>query len=100
MIIAMYAMIAAWAKGDGFFTPLYHIASLLASQSSMIGSMHAAMGGCDFHFVLGTAVLGARIHRMTGAMYGAALGLVVSRLDLNLGALSGVGLTYGRSCSR
>jgi hypothetical protein len=93
--MAMYAMVAAWEKGTGFFTPLYHIASLWASQDAMMASMKDAMAGSDFHFALGTAVLGAVIHMMTGAMYGAVFGLIVSRLDLRFGLLLGVGLVYG-----
>ena len=93
--MAMYAMIAAWEKGTGFFTPLYHIASLWASQDSMMASMKSAMGGSDFHFVFGTALLGAVIHMMTGAMYGALFGLAVSRFDLKLRILVGAGLVYG-----
>lgn len=45
------------------------------------------MSGSDFHFVFGTAVM--------GAMYGAVFGLVVSRLNLKLALLAGVGLVYG-----
>ena len=95
LAMAMYAMFAAWEKGTGFFTPLYHIASLLASQDSMMASMKGAMAGSDFHFVLGTAILGAFIHMMTGAMYGAAFGVVVSRLDLSVAVLAAAGLVYG-----
>ena len=93
--MAMYAMIAAWEKGIGFFTPLYHIESLWASQDSMMASMKAAMGGSDFHFVFGTAVLGAVIHMMTGAVYGALFGLAVSGFDLKVAKLAGAGLVYG-----
>jgi hypothetical protein len=34
LAMAMYAMIAAWEKGTGFFTPLYHIASLWAPETT------------------------------------------------------------------
>jgi hypothetical protein len=95
VVMAMYAMVAAWEKGTGFFTPLYHIASLWASQDSMMASMKDAMAGSDFHFVFGTAVLGAIIHMMTGAMYGAIFGIVASRLRLGFAALAGIGLVYG-----
>jgi hypothetical protein len=93
--MAMYAMIAAWAKGTGFFTPMYHIASLWASQGSMMTSMKDATAGSAFHFVVGTAVLGAIIHMMTGAGYGAVFGLIVARLRLGVAAWAGVGLIYG-----
>lgn len=95
LAMAMYAMIAAWEKGTGFFTPLFHIASLWASQDSMTASMKDAMTGNDFHFVLGTAVLGAMIHMMTGAMFGAGFAVIVSRLDLGTAATAGLGIAYG-----
>lgn len=95
MAMAMYAMIAAWEKGTGFFTPLYHIASLWASPDSMTASMKDAMSGHDFHVVMGTALVGAMIHMMTGAMFGALFGLVATRLSLTRAALAGVGLGYG-----
>lgn len=103
LVMAMYAMIAAWEKGTGFFTPLYHIASLWASGDSMMASMTDAMAGTNFHFVFGTAILGALIHMMTGAMYGAVFGLtaswlasrLASRLPFGLAVLAGIGLVYG-----
>lgn len=95
LAMAMYAMIASWAKGTGFFTPLYHIASLLTSGDSMMASMKAAAAGGNFHFVFGTAVVGAVIHMMTGAMYGAVFGLIVSRFHLKLGVLAAAGVVYG-----
>ncbi len=93
--MAMYAMIASWEKGTGFFTPLYHIASLWASGDAMMASMQEAMSGSDFHFVFGTAIIGAVIHMMTGAMYGAVFGLLVSPFNVNLAVPSVIGLIYG-----
>jgi hypothetical protein len=93
--MAMYAMFAAWQKGTGFFTPLYHIASLWASEDAMMASMKDAMAGNDFHVVVGSGILGAMIHMMTGAMYGAVFGLLASRLDLSRVWLAGAGLVYG-----
>jgi hypothetical protein len=95
LAMAMYTMIAAWTKDEGFFTPLYHIASLFTSQDSMMASMEDAMGGSAFHFVLGTAVVGAMLHMMTGAMYGAVFAVGVSRLSLGGASLAGAGLVYG-----
>lgn len=95
LVMAMYAMIAALVNGTGFFTPLYHIASLWAPGDSMMASMTDAMAGNDFHFVAGTALLGAVIHMMTGAVYGAIFGVIVSRLRLGVAASAGVGLIYG-----
>lgn len=95
LAMAMYAMVAAWEKGVGFFTPLHHIASLWASQTPMMGSMEAAAGGDDFAITAGTALLGAAIHLATGAAYGVVFALLVSRLRLGLLLLAGVGLLYG-----
>ncbi|MGA9747926.1 MAG: hypothetical protein WBQ50_10775 [Nocardioides sp.] len=95
LVMAMYAMGAAWVEGTGFFTPLHHIASLWAPQESMMTSMQEATSGNDFQLSAGTALLGAVIHMMTGAMYGAVFGLVVSRLRLGRGAQLVVGVGYG-----
>ena len=95
LAMAMYAMIAAWAGGTGFFTPLYHIASLFVSQDSMMASMEDAMGGSDLYFTLGPAALGAMIHMMTGAMYAALFAVVVTRLALGRMLIVGLGLLYG-----
>ena len=94
--MGMYAMVASYLKDDGFFTPLHHIASLFAAPSSMVESMTAhQMEGDGFVVTAGVAMLGAVIHMMTGAMYGALLGLAVARLNLGTGALAGIGLVYG-----
>jgi len=96
LVMAMYAMLAAYAKDTGFFTPLYHIASLLTNDSDMMKSMTAdTMDGDAFTFLFGPAVLGAMIHMMTGAVYGAIFGVIASRLRLGIAALAGVGMVYG-----
>jgi hypothetical protein len=96
LVMAMYAMLAAYAKDTGFFTPLYHIASLVTDDSDMMKSMSAdQMDGDAFTFFFGPAILGAMIHMMTGAMYGAVFGLIASRLRLGIAALTGVGIVYG-----
>lgn len=95
LAMASYAMIASLVKDTGFFTPLYHIASLLISQDSMMASMEAGMGGSAFQFDFGPAVVGAIIHMMTGAMYGAVFAVIVSRLSLGKSLLVGAGLVWG-----
>ncbi len=53
LVMAMYAMIAAYAKDTGFFTPLYHIASLVTNDANMMKSMQAdQMNGDAFTFLL------------------------------------------------
>jgi len=96
LVMAMYAMLAAYAKDTGFFTPLYHIASLVTDDSDMMKSVSAdQMNGDAFTFLFGPAILGAMIHMMTGAMYGGVFGLVAARLRLGIAALTGVGMVYG-----
>ncbi len=95
LVMAMYAMGAAWVDGTGFFTPLHHIASLWASPDPMMTSMQEAMAGNDFQISAGTAVLGTLIHLMTGAAYGAGFGLLVSRLAVGRGLLVALGTGYG-----
>ena len=95
LVMAMYAMIAGWAKGAGFFTSLYHIASLWASPSTMMTSMKDAVAGNPFHFEFGPALLGMVIHLMTAATYGAVFGLIVARLRLGTAALAAAGLVWG-----
>jgi len=100
LVMAMYAMLAAHAKDTGFLTPLYHIASLLNDDADLMKSMMAAQQNGDaFTFLLGPAILGAVIHMMTGAMYGAIFGLAVSKLRLGIAMLAGVGMVYGSSSS-
>jgi hypothetical protein len=95
LAMAMYAMVAAWTKDTGFFTPLYHIASLFISPETMMASMKDAMGGSAFHFTIGPALLGAIIHMMTGGMYGAVFGVAVSRVASRRGIVVATGLAYG-----
>lgn len=95
LVMAVYAMVAAWVQDTGFFTPLYHIASVVAAPDTMMTSMEAGMAGDAFHFSFGIAVLGAVIHMLTGAFYGAIFGLVVARLRLGTLALTALGLVWG-----
>jgi hypothetical protein len=95
LVMAVYAMVAAWVQDTGFFTPLYHIASVFAPPDTMMASMEAGMAGDAFHFSFGIAVLGAAVHMVTGAIYGAIFGVIVSRLRLGTLALAALGLVWG-----
>ena len=96
LVMAMWAMGASVQKDHGFFTPLYHIASLFDSPASMMSSMKAAMtGGGQFHFEAGPALLGAMIHMMTGAMYGVMFFLLIARARLSAAATAAAGMAYG-----
>ncbi|MGB3356216.1 MAG: hypothetical protein WBB00_26085 [Mycobacterium sp.] len=80
LVMAMFAMLAALTyQHTGFFAPLYHIASALAPGDTMMQSMQSAMAGNAFTFVFGPAALGAMIHTVVGAAYGAVFG-VAARL--------------------
>lgn len=79
LAMAMYAMIAALTyQGVGFFTPLYHIASLVISPEHMMMAMQQAEAGNSFAFYAGPALAGAAIHMMTGAMFGAMFGAIIA----------------------
>ena len=95
MAMAMYAMLAAWHQGHGFFAPLFHIASLFISPNAMNTAMQDAMMGKDFYFTFGPAVLGAIIHMMTGLMFGAIFGVVAAKANLKGMALIVAGAVYG-----
>jgi len=96
LAMAMYAMVAAYAKDTGFFTPLYHIASLVTDDSDLMRSMTAdQMNGDAFTFLLGPALLGAMIHMMAGAAYGALFGAIVARFRRGVAGLTAAGMVYG-----
>lgn len=82
LAMAMYAMIISldFVRNTGFFTPLYHIASAFISGEAMVTSMTEAVNGNSFHFVLGSAVVGAIVHMMTGAIAGAIFGAIISKI--------------------
>ncbi|MCV6986937.1 hypothetical protein H7H78_16410 [Mycobacterium shinjukuense] len=76
--MAMYAMFAAASyQHTGFFTPVYHIASAVLAPDTMMASMVQATAGHPVTFVLGPAVVGALIHMMVGAIYGAVFGVLI-----------------------
>jgi len=96
VLMGTYAMVASYLKDTGFFTPLHHIASLFAAPDAMMESMMADQAKSDaFIITAGVALPGAVIHMMTGAMYGAILGLVIARLKVGVTMIAGIGLVYG-----
>lgn len=96
VVMAMYAMIAAWTyQHTGFFTPMYHIAATLTSPDTMMKSMAGAMAGDAFTFSFGPAVLGAVIHMMVGAMYGAVFGIVARLARWHGATLWGAAVVWG-----
>jgi hypothetical protein len=95
LLMAAYAMIGAWATGAGFFTPLYHIASLLIAPNAMMASMYDAQAGAAFHLAFGPAAVGAVIHMATGAVYGAIFAVVVSRFAIRAALVVVAGVVWG-----
>ena len=96
LAMAIFAMVAAATyQGSGFFTPLYHIASTFLSPSNMMTSMQQAGSGQTFYFLAGPAIVGALVHMMVGAMYGAIFGLSTRLLHLSGSRLILAGVAYG-----
>jgi uncharacterized membrane protein YagU involved in acid resistance len=91
VMMAMYAMIAsATFLHEGFFTPLYGIASPLVGMHDVMLSMQHGM------FVdAGPMLLGLMVHMLWSAVYGIIFGLIARALHLSgILAVSG-GLVYG-----
>jgi hypothetical protein len=95
--MGMFAMIAAATyQKTGFFTPLYHIASLVVSPDTMMRSHMAGAAGTAFTFSAGPAIVGLMIHMMVGAAFGAIFGLLLTRVpDLSTAARIGAGTLFG-----
>ncbi len=92
--MAMFAMVASVTyQHHGFFTPLFHISTLLGSPDAMMRSAMEATAGNKFWFSAGPAVLGLLIHMMTGAMFGIGFAFLARRLPRTL--LVPAGATYG-----
>lgn len=97
VVMGMYAMTASLLKDTGFFTPLHHIATLLANPGDLMSSMMSAnQGEGAFEVSVGTAILGLVIHMMTGAAYGVLFAVAVNQLKLRgAGVLAGLGVAWG-----
>lgn len=96
MVMAAYAMIAsATYQNHGFFTPLYHIASLVIAPDEMMTSMMKGMAGDNVYVAFGPAVLGALIHMVTGAMYGVAFVALAAVARLQGPLLAAAGAAWG-----
>ena len=96
LVMAAFAMMAAATyQHSGFFTPLYHIASTFISPSTLMTSMQHAMDGSTFFFAFGPAVLGAIIHMMIGAMYGAVFAIAAAIMQARGPVLIAAGAVWG-----
>ena len=95
-VMAAYAMVAgATYLESGFFTPMYHIASVFIDPGSMMTSMERAAGGSDFFFRAGPALIGLTIHMIVGAAFGMIFALLATRLRMRGGAGLVAGVVYG-----
>lgn len=89
LVMAVYAMIASAAMGQGFLTPLYGIASPIVGERDMMDSMAMV------HINIGPMLLGAIIHMLWGALYGVIFGLLARQFGLagQVGMIAGI--VYG-----
>ena len=85
LVMALYAMIASAALGQGFLTPLYGIASPLVGGQDMMASMQT------LHVNLGPLLVGAIVHMLWGALYG----VIFAFLARQFGLAGPVGLVAG-----
>jgi hypothetical protein len=91
VVMAMYAMVAsATFLGQGFFTPMYGIASPIVGPQAMMTSMQQGI-----YFVAGPALLGPAIHMMWAALYGVIFGLIARAAHLTGAAAVVAGIVYG-----
>ncbi|MEX2459353.1 MAG: hypothetical protein WD770_10260 [Actinomycetota bacterium] len=90
--MALFAMVAGLTYlGNGFFTPLYHIASTVIEPDAMMASMAAAMDGRSFHL----ALVGMLVHLGVGAAYGVLFALIARVARFRGGATVIFGAIYG-----
>ena len=91
LVMAVYAIIAsATFLGQGFFTPLYGIASPIIGPEAMGTSMKQGV-----YFDFGPALLGVIVHLLWSAFYGIIFGLIVAAARLRGGLAFVAGLVYG-----
>lgn len=76
LVMAMYAMIASAALGQGFLMPLYGIASPIIGDQDMMKSMQMV------HVNVGPMLLGAIVHMMWGALYGIIFAFLARQFGL------------------
>lgn len=81
--------------GNGFFTPLHHIASVFVTPTALMSSMAEAAAGHPFALTVGPAVLGAVIHMMMGAALGIVFAVIASVARLRGSRLVLAGVLWG-----
>lgn len=90
-VMAMYAMIAsATFLHQGFFTPLYGIASPIVGSQAMMTSMQQG-----FYFSFGAALVGLIAHMMWSAVFGAIFLLIARAAHLHGASAIVAGVLFG-----
>jgi uncharacterized membrane protein YagU involved in acid resistance len=91
IVMGMYAMLAsATFLGQGFFTPLYGIASPLVGPQPMTISMQQGT-----YFTPGPAFLGLMVHMLWAALYGVVFGLIARAAHFAGATAIVAGIVYG-----
>ncbi len=94
LAMAMVAMLASSTyMNKGFFTPLYFISSVFGSTTALMESVKQTALGNAFWFDTSAALLGALVHMITAAMFGALFFLIVPKLSKSL--VLGTGIVFG-----
>lgn len=90
-VMAMYAMFAsATFLHQGFFTPMYGIASPISGPAPMMTSMQRGL-----YFALGPALIGLAVHMMWAAMYGVIFAVIARAAHLRGGTAVIAGAVFG-----
>jgi len=101
--MGIFSMIAAATyQHRGFFTPMYHIASLLGDDTAA-RSLQEAASGDVFFFVPEPAIFGVAMHLVVGGFFGAIFAVVAravvarvlpSRVVASRASIIAVGVAY------
>lgn len=90
-VMAMYAMLAsATFLHQGFFAPLYGIASPIVGSQAMMTSMQQG-----FYFSFGAAIVGLAAHMMWSAGYGVVFLLIARAAHLHGASAIVAGVLFG-----
>ena len=96
--MGIFSMIAAATyQHRGFFTPMYHIASLLGDDTAA-RSLQEAASGDVFFFVPEPTIFGVAMHLVVGGFFGAIFSVVaravVARIGPSRASIIAVGVAY------
>lgn len=96
--MGLFSMIAAATyQHGGFFTPMYHIASLLGDDTAA-RSLQEAASGDVFFFVPEPTIFGVAMHLVVGGFFGAIFSLVarsvVARIVPSRAIIIAVGIAF------